>query len=103
MDALRNLAIRALRPAHRRHRSDTVGRALRGSPIHHPRARIMILERPWPAAWQALARLFRQITVWGVRAENLLPGGAGSAHICTPIALRSTLKRKWSEAIVRGG
>ena len=31
---------------HRRHRSHPIGRTLHGPPIHHPRTRIMILERP---------------------------------------------------------
>ncbi len=31
---------------HRRHRSHPMGRTLHGPPIHHPRAHIMILERP---------------------------------------------------------
>ena len=32
---------------YRRHRSHPTGGTLHGPPIHHPRTRIMILERPW--------------------------------------------------------
>src|SRR5260370_11770302 len=35
---------------HRRHRSHPMGRTLHGPPIHHPRAHIMVLERPWAPA-----------------------------------------------------